>query len=171
MFTAKPMACACLSSSSCTISMATGTHLLLLEGDGSCHVLTQETPSELNEGGGSLFDGEFAGTPNGWSTILLFDCYAYSGQNMRNLLLLRRYLRCERLAEVWSANDSAFSAKPAPLNSMVCMTPRRFHQHESLLLRPTASSCSLAMRNIAGRDEPIQAQMDHTVDLIVIQTR
>ncbi len=149
-----------------------------LQRDGSCHVLTQETPSELNEGGGSLFDGELVGTPNGWSTILLFDCYAYSGQNMRNLPLLRRYSRCERLAEAYverEIDSVRFSAKPFyPLNSDGLHDAEAFltntnhylpYATDGIILVPSGR-CETSF----GRDEnQFKLKSDHTVDLIVIQ--
>ena len=151
---------------------------VMLQRDGSCHVLTQETPSELNDGGGSLFDGELVCSADGWSTVLLFDCYSYAGSNMRNLPLSRRFFRCEKLAEtsVMREYDSVrIHAKPYFdlthdfLADAEAFLHNKNHYLEyatdGLVLVPSGrTECS------SGRDETqFKMKLDHTIDLIVIQ--
>jgi hypothetical protein len=150
---------------------------VMISRDGSCHLLTVNVPSDLNDNGGTLFDGELVSTSSGWNHILLFDCYCYRGSNLRALPLNRRHARCETLAEECDHNESAslmIKCKPYyKLETSNLETAISFLQNKHFLEYPTDGIILVPNgRNscINGRDEAqFKLKTDHTVDLILMQ--
>ena len=146
--------------------------------EGECQLLVVETPTELNERGGSLFDCELVQTTSGWYEVLLFDCYSYMGSNMRDQPLLRRFAKCEHLSQVSvhrETNSVKSSAKPyykisaetlpdaaAFLNN--CHHYLHYATDGIVLAPPGKAEC------FSGPDETqFKMKLEHTVDLILIE--
>ena len=150
---------------------------VMISRDGSCHLLNVSVPSDLNDNGGSLYDGELVLTNSGWNHILLFDCYAFRGSNLRSLPLLRRYARCEKLAEACDhreVDSLRISCKPyyklEKSNIELCvafMENKHFNEYPTdgvILVHTGRNDC------VYGRDDTqFKMKLDHTVDLILIQ--
>lgn len=150
---------------------------VMISRDGSCHLLNVNVSSDLNDNGGSLFDGELVSTTSGWNQILLFDCYCYRGSNLRSLNLNRRYARCEKLAEECDHKESdslIIKCKPYyNLETSNLETAISFLNNKHFLEYPTDGIILVPHgRNdcINGRDDAqFKLKLCHTVDLILIQ--
>ena len=149
----------------------------MLGRDGTAHLLKVNVPNELSDNGGSLFDGELVQASNGWSHILLFDCYSYQGSNLRQLHLYRRFARCEKLSEMCIHEETSsviLKAKPFyRLTKDNLETALGFLNNQHYLPYPTdgiilvppgKASC------IYGRDDTqFKLKSNHTIDLILMQ--
>ena len=150
---------------------------VMISRDGSCHLLNISVPPNLNDNGGSMFDGELVSTASGWNHILLFDCYNYRGTNLRSLSLNRRHSRCEKLVEDCDHNETdsvIIKAKPYhKLEKSNIETASSFLNNKHYLEYATDGIILVPSgRNdcINGRDEAqFKLKLDHTVDLILMQ--
>ena len=150
---------------------------VMISRDGSCHLLNLNVPRDLNDNGGSMFDGELVETSSGWNHILLFDCYCYRGINLRSLNLNRRHARCEKLAEDCDHKETdslIITCKPYyKLEKSNLQTALSFLENkhfldyttDGIILVPTGrNDC------VSGRDDTqFKLKLDHTVDLILLQ--
>lgn len=150
---------------------------VMISRDHSCHLLNINAPNDINDNGGSLFDGELVNTTNGWNNILLFDCYSYRGTNIRQLPLNRRHARCTSLSESCQHHETdsiIIQSKPYyELNQENLETARAFLENKHflnystdgvILMHPGRNDC------IYGRDTmQFKLKLDHTVDLILLQ--
>lgn len=150
---------------------------VMISRDTSCHLLSVNAPTELNDNGGSLFDGELVSTKSGWDHILLFDCYSYKGCNLRSLNLHRRHARCEKLAESCDHQETdslIISSKPYfQLVKSNIPSAIAFLQNNHFLDYPTDGIILVpADRNECtyGRnDKQFKLKLEHTLDLILMQ--
>ncbi len=150
---------------------------VMISRDGSCHLLQISVPNDLNENGGSLFDGELVETTSGWNHILLFDCYSYRGSNLRSLNLNRRHARCEKLAQECDHQETdslIITCKPYhKLEKSNLQAAFSFLENKHFLEYATDGIILVpAGRNdcVFGRDDTqFKLKLDHTVDLILMQ--
>ena len=148
-----------------------------LQRDGSCHLISIEAPNDTNQNGGSLFDAELVDLTSGWSSILLFDCYSYAGQNLRSLPLQRRFSRCEILTGriPQKETDSVrIQAKPymklckqnlETLNAYLYNKNHYLEYNTDGVVIVPYGRCDV----LNGKDESqFKLKYEHTIDLIVI---
>lgn len=149
-----------------------------LQRNGSCHLISIDAPNDINQNGGTLFDAELVDTTSGWSSILLFDCYSYAGQNMRSLPLHRRFSRCETLAEkIPQKETDSFRVQAKPYMKLCkdnLETLNAFLFNSNHYLNYDTDGVVLVPHGrsdvVNGKDESqFKLKSIHTVDLILVR--